>query len=145
MVRKARAPNESSFSIHNQQFSMRTVVNARHALPVKRVVELDIPTCLDQVLEIAHVGGEAADCVQSQIYFDSSAGAFGQSSDKPSGDLTFMKDVRFKIDTPPGPANGLQLSFIKLLAIGMYGEFAAMVDVGVGQGLQRRHESLWIN
>src|SRR5437016_14137033 len=142
MVSKARAANKTCLSVHNQQFSMRTVVNARHTLPVKRVVELDIPTCLNQILEIAHVGGEAADCVQSQIYFDSSAGAFGQGRDKPSCDLTFMKDVRFKIDTPPGPANGLQLGFIELLAIGMYGEFAAMVDLGVGQGLQRLHESL---
>src|SRR5436305_14678269 len=104
MVGKARTPNESGFSIHNQQFSMRTVVNARHALPVKRVVELDAPTCLDQVVEIAHVGGEAADCVQSQVYFDSSAGALGQGSDKPSGDFTVVNDVSFKMHPPRDPA-----------------------------------------
>src|SRR5436305_14801817 len=102
MVSNARAANKTCLSVHNQQFSMRTVVNARHALPVKRVVELDIPTCLDQVVEIAHVGGEAADCVQGQVYFDSGAGTFGQGSDEPSCDLTFMKDVRLKIDTPQG-------------------------------------------
>ena len=142
VVGESGAPDESGFTIDDQQLPVGTVVDARSTAPAQWMIELNPAASLEQFFQVAFRRGEAPDGVQHHVHPHSGTRAFCQRADKPACDLTLLKDVGFKINAAAGFTNGFEFSFVRVLSIGMDSQQAGMIHLGVSKGLDGAQERL---
>src|SRR6185295_1464823 len=108
LIGNADAAGEAYFSVDDEQFAVRAIVQLREVIPVRLVIAAYLYSRLLHFLQIGLLHLIAADPVEQHVHLDSSVSALCQRVGKLLADAAGPIDISFKSDRASSRADCAQ-------------------------------------
>ena len=140
MICHTRAAYKAYLAVDDKQLAVRAVVYARQGVPLERVIPANPPARVGQFFKVAIPGGEAAYGVEHDVDLDARPRALGERMDEVIGDDALLKYVGFDVDAVTRLAYGVELGFVKDLAVRQDLDAGSRMDLRVREGFDDADE-----